>query len=101
MKKTVLISGAGSGIGLASALYLAEQGFDVCATVPDLSQKAGVLTAAAERRVSLEVLQLDVTNSTSIQQAVDNFVHTHGEIYAVVHSAGLGMRGFFEDLAES
>src|SRR4051812_23240476 len=101
MKKTVLISGAGSGIGLASALYLADMGFDVVATVPDLTQKAGVLEAAAERRVAVEVLCLDVTSAASIGQAVETVVQTRGQIYAVIHSAGLGMRGFFEDLSES
>jgi NAD(P)-dependent dehydrogenase (short-subunit alcohol dehydrogenase family) len=101
MKKTVLISGAGTGIGLASALYLARNGFDVVATVPDLSQKTAVEAAAAEHRVSLEVLSLDVTNAESIRRAVEAIVQTRGEIYAVIHSAGLGMRGFFEDLSES
>jgi NAD(P)-dependent dehydrogenase (short-subunit alcohol dehydrogenase family) len=101
MNKTVLISGAGSGIGLATALYLAQHGFDVFATVPDLSQKAAVLEAAAQRRVGLEVLYLDVTKTESIQQAVETVVQTRGGIYSVVHSAGLGMRGFFEDLADT
>jgi NAD(P)-dependent dehydrogenase (short-subunit alcohol dehydrogenase family) len=101
MSKAVLISGAGSGIGLASALYLARQGFQVFATVPDLAQQAGVEAAAALRGVSLQVLRLDVTEPDSIRLAAETVVHTAGFIHAVVHSAGLGLRGFFEDLAEA
>jgi NAD(P)-dependent dehydrogenase (short-subunit alcohol dehydrogenase family) len=101
MKEAVLISGAGSGIGLASALYLAERGFDVFATVPDLSQQAAVEAAAAARHVSLHVLHLDVTDPDSIRSAVDTVIRTRGGIYGVVHSAGLGMRGFFEDLSDA
>ena len=97
----ILISGAGSGIGLASALYLAQHGFRVFATVPDLAQRAAVESAAAERGVSLHVLHLDVTEPESIQRAVNTVIETCGAIYAVVHSAGLGMRGFFEDLTDA
>lgn len=97
---TVLISGAGSGIGLASALFLAEHGFRVVATVPDLAQQTGIDTVAATRGVRLQVRQLDVTDPASIQRTVDAAVHEHGGIDAVIHSAGLGLRGFFEDLSE-
>lgn len=96
----VLISGAGSGIGLASALFLGEQGFRVVATVPDLAQRADVEAVAAARGLSLQVHQLDVTDATSIQRTVDAVIQQHGAIDAVVHSAGLGLRGFFEDLSD-
>jgi NAD(P)-dependent dehydrogenase (short-subunit alcohol dehydrogenase family) len=101
VKDTVVISGAGSGIGLACALYLAHEGFEVCATVPDLGQKAAVDAAAAERGVRLNVLQLDVTDPASIQRAVNEVLERHGSIFGVVHSAGLGLRGFFEDLSDA
>jgi len=100
MTSSVLITGAGTGIGLETALYLAEQGFLVYASVPDLSQREGVDVAAAERGVSLQVLQLDVTDQPSIQSAVDTIVAESGGIYRLVNNAGLGLRGFFEDLSE-
>jgi NAD(P)-dependent dehydrogenase (short-subunit alcohol dehydrogenase family) len=101
MTDVVLISGAGSGIGLASAIHLAQQGFQVFATVPDLAQQADVDAAAATWGVSLRVLQLDVTDADSIHRAVETVLQTCGGIYAVIHSAGLGMRGFFEDLSDA
>jgi NAD(P)-dependent dehydrogenase (short-subunit alcohol dehydrogenase family) len=100
MGDSVLITGAGSGMGLASALYLAERGFRVYASVPDMAQRADVEAAAAEHGVSLRVLQLDVTDESSIQSAVDTVVAEAGGIFGVVNSAGLGLRGFFEDLSE-
>lgn len=101
MERTVLISGAGSGIGLASALYLAQQGWRVYATVPADAQGAGVEAAAATHGVSLRVRTLDVTDRHSIAAAVAAIVEESGGIDAVVHSAGLGLRGFFEDLADA
>jgi NAD(P)-dependent dehydrogenase (short-subunit alcohol dehydrogenase family) len=97
---SVLITGAGTGFGLATALYLAERRFQVYASVPDLGQREGVDAAAAERGVSLRVLRLDVTDQESIRSAVDTIIEESGSIYGLVNSAGLGLRGFFEDLSE-
>lgn len=101
MARTVLITGAGSGIGLGTALVLAERGFDVYAAVYDLSQEPDVRKAAAERGVRLEVLPLDVTDPDSIERAVARIVEERGRIDVVVNSAGLGLRGFFEDLDDA
>ena len=97
----VLITGAGSGIGLASALRLAQRGMHVYASVPSLAQKGAVDAAAAERGVEVPVVQLDVTDKTSIAGAVEHIRSNAGSIDAVVHSAGLGLRGFFEDLSSA
>jgi len=100
MRDSVLITGAGMGLGLETALYLAQQGFKVYASVPDLSQQDRVDAEAAERGVGLRVLQLDVTNQASIEAAVDALITESGGIYGLVNNAGLGLRGFFEDLSE-
>jgi len=97
---TVLITGCSSGIGLETALFLAERGFHVYATIPDLAEQAAVLAAADQRRVRLEVLRLDVTDRASIDAAVDATIADSGHIFGLVNNAGLGLRGCFEDLSE-
>ena len=92
MTSSVLITGAGTGIGLETALYLAERGFLVYASVPDLSQQEKVDTGAEERGVSLRVLQLDVTDQQSVQAAVDTVIEETDGIYGLVNNAGKGLR---------
>jgi NAD(P)-dependent dehydrogenase (short-subunit alcohol dehydrogenase family) len=100
VSESVLITGAGTGFGLATALRLAGRGFEVFATVPDLGQETGVAAAAAAAGVRVHVLPLDVTDPATVERAVSTVVERAGGISAVVNNAGLGLRGFFEDLAD-
>jgi NAD(P)-dependent dehydrogenase (short-subunit alcohol dehydrogenase family) len=100
MTDSVLITGAGTGLGLATALYLAQRDFRVYASVPHLGQREAVKAAAADRGVEVTVLQLDITDHSSIQAAVGTVVSECGEVFALVNNAGITLRGFFEDLSE-
>ncbi|GGM52206.1 short-chain dehydrogenase [Micromonospora sonchi] len=96
----VLVTGASAGLGLETALYLAEQGLPVHATVRDDATRQDVLRAAAERNVGLRVLRLDLTDPASIDQAVRTVVDEAGGIYALVNNGGIGLRGCLEDLSD-
>jgi short-subunit dehydrogenase len=100
MSKSVLITGASTGLGLEMAVSLAEQGFEVYASMRDLTGRAALDEETARRKVSLHVLQLDITNKDDIEQAVSTIVEQSGEIYGLVNNGGIGLRGYFEDLAE-
>ncbi len=100
MKETILVTGASTGLGLETSLYLAEQGYRVYATLRHLSGRAAVDEAAARRNVELHVLRLDLQDRTSIEEAVNTLVAESGGIYGLVNNAGVGLRGYFEDLTE-
>jgi NAD(P)-dependent dehydrogenase (short-subunit alcohol dehydrogenase family) len=97
----VLVTGSSTGLGLEIALHLAERGFRSYATVRDLASRPQVEDAAAQRGVTVEVLQLDVTDPASVDRAVSSIVGSAGGIYGLVNNAGIGLRGCFEDLTDA
>lgn len=97
MIKSVLITGAGTGLGLEMALFLARHGYTVYASVLDAAQQAHVEDAAARHGVTLRIVQLDVTDERSVAAAVATILRECGGIYALINNAGLSLRGFFED----
>lgn len=99
MTNSVLITGTSSGLGLQAAVYLAQRGFEVYATMRDLSRRSALDQKAAHCGVQLQVLQLDVTDQASIQVAVKTVIEQCGGIYGLVNNAGINIAGYFEDLS--
>ena len=100
-RDSILITGASTGLGKEMALYLAERGWNVYATIRDSSGADAILKPAAERKVRLNVLPLDVTDKKSIERAVETVVAECGGIFGVINNAGTGLRGYFEDLDDA
>jgi len=98
--QTVLVTGASSGIGLATALSLAESGFVVYASLRDLRRGDQLKQEAQQRGLTVHLVRLDATEPESIRDAVDTIVSRSGGIYALVNNAGIIVRGYFEDVDE-
>ena len=62
MSKTILITGAGSGLGKGTAIGLARNGHTVIAAVENWPQVTDLLAAAKDAGVDLEVAKLDLLN---------------------------------------
>jgi NAD(P)-dependent dehydrogenase (short-subunit alcohol dehydrogenase family) len=91
MKPTVLITGASSGIGLATVQYFQSQGWQVAATLRNPAA-FGELNALP----NVQCFQLDVLNPTTIAAAVENTIAVFGGIDVLINNAGYGTTGPFE-----
>lgn len=86
--KVFWITGAGTGIGQAAAVALAQNGSNVVLSGRriDALQKTADLVTSSGGRASLEVL--DVSDSLSIHAVVDRIVSRHGRLDTLVNNAG-------------
>jgi NAD(P)-dependent dehydrogenase (short-subunit alcohol dehydrogenase family) len=96
----IVVTGSSTGLGLETALHLAEGGFNVFATVRDPASGPDVLDAARERGVELDVLRLDLADPATIEEAVGAVVAQTGGIFGLVNNGGVGLRGAVEDSSE-
>src|ERR1700733_4280830 len=96
---TLWITGAGSGLGMESALFLASRGFRVFGSVLTDAEGDDLKKAAQERGVSVDVLRTDVTQADQIECSLQSILAAAGTLDGLVQFAGMGLRGFFEDLA--
>lgn len=95
VNKTVLITGATSGMGKATALLLAKHGYTVYGGARNGSQE--LMDEARKLGVNLNVVLLDVQDTTSIQQAVKHVIGNEGKIDVLVNNAGFGLLSTLED----
>lgn len=99
--KVAFVTGAGSGIGRATALRLAGEGANVaCVDLnPDSAQETVELIAAAEGGGGL-ALAADVRERTMIEQALSETVEAFGKVDFLVNNAGVVTMTGFQDLTD-
>src|SRR5262245_33949570 len=90
-ERSVLITGASSGIGAASADLLSRSGFSVVGT-------SRVPERAASRMPDVAWVAMDVRDDASVLEGVKRTIDQCGSLYALVCNAGVGMFGSVEEL---
>ena len=95
--RTVLVTGAGSGIGRASALAFAEAGYRVAAA--DLDGTAAGATAEAAGAGAIAV-QADVGEVAEIDRMVSTVVAEFGHLDAILNNAGVTRGAYIMNITE-
>src|SRR5579863_4033820 len=99
--KVVLITGASTGFGRTGAGILARRGHAVFATMRDpggrnAPHREALEALAGREGLSLQVLELDVTDEASVDSAVRRILNRAGRIDVAINNAGIGAIGVTE-----
>ncbi len=97
--KVIIITGASSGIGLASAAVLAESGAKLALaarSLDKLEQTAREL--AAKYNTEVLPVKCDVSREEDCRNLVEETVKRFGRIDVLINNAGISMRAWFKDL---
>jgi NAD(P)-dependent dehydrogenase (short-subunit alcohol dehydrogenase family) len=93
--RTVLVTGANSGIGLATTLELARRGFRSVGSVRSEEKADVVAKAAADSGAEVETVQLEVSDPAACEAVIDEL-----RPYALVNNAGYSVIGAIEDVTD-
>ena len=98
-KNVAVVTGSSTGIGYETSLMLARNGFLTYATMRNLNKSESIKSIATKENLPIHIKQLDVTDDTSVKNAVETISSETGRIDILVNNAGYGLNGAFEDLA--
>jgi NAD(P)-dependent dehydrogenase (short-subunit alcohol dehydrogenase family) len=94
-KDVVLVTGSSTGFGRLMSIALARRGYQVVASMRDVTGRnrqhaADLKELRQKENLQLSVTELDVTDDRSVDGAVERIVHDAGRIDVVVNNAGVG-----------
>ncbi|MFW5889661.1 MAG: SDR family NAD(P)-dependent oxidoreductase [Bacillota bacterium] len=87
MNKVVLVSGASSGIGFATAKYLSEKNYNVI----------GVSRSYPKTKYNFDYLLCDISDEANITKTINIIAEKYGRVDFLINSAGLGISGAIEN----
>jgi 3-oxoacyl-[acyl-carrier protein] reductase len=96
--KTALITGAGRGIGRATAIALAKEGINLGLIGLNMSNLEKVAAELAQFDVKVSAATADVTDLESVTHAVEHIKSDLGPIDILINNAGIAKFGGFLDL---
>jgi NAD(P)-dependent dehydrogenase (short-subunit alcohol dehydrogenase family) len=101
MSQTILVTGSTSGFGRLMVENLARQGYTVFAGMRAVAGKnapaAEELRAQAQReQLAVHIVEIDVTEDASVEQAIESIVGITGRLDVVVNNAGIAYSGPLE-----
>ena len=101
LNKVSLITGAGSGIGAATAVHFANLGSNLALTGRNLNNLENTRTQIYDKgyQVKVELIQADLSKENDTKRVIEETVKLFGKIDILVNSAGTLTKGSIEEIS--
>ncbi len=93
MKKVIIITGASSGIGEATALQLIKEGYTVYGAARRVEKMQNLVSAGGH------AIAMDVTNHEQVHSEIRKIIETEGKVDVLVNNAGYAVYGPVEEVS--
>lgn len=100
-RKVALVTGAGTGIGHAIVLRLAQDGYNVVVNDIDRGSAEATTSDACKFKVRAKAIVGDVGERSAVQRMVEDALKEFGKIDALVNNAGILRLGLLADFPEA
>ena len=97
-KPVILITGASSGIGAATALYFGKRGYRVALAARRLDRLREVALEICNSGGEASAIEADVSSSAQVQGLVERTLENYGRIDVLFNNAGFGRMRWLQNL---
>jgi NAD(P)-dependent dehydrogenase (short-subunit alcohol dehydrogenase family) len=96
--RVALVTGGTDGLGRAAAVMLAERGYRVFASGRNAERRAALQQFAAERKLPLEAIAMDVCDDASVDHGIAQIESEAGPVEVLVNNAGVAIIAVLEEI---
>ena len=91
MNKTVIITGGTTGIGKATAIHFAKNGYNVVVTSRNADKETSAIADFKENGVDVTFFPLDVTQEKQVESVIQETVKKFGKLDSIVNNSGISL----------
>lgn len=96
MSKKIFITGTSTGFGKLTAITLSKAGYTVIAGMRGIHSKNEAVAEELAALPNIEVVEIDVTEDTSVKNAFEKVFEKYGNIDVLINNAGIAGFGLLE-----
>lgn len=98
MNKTVLVTGAGTGIGAATAIMFAKNGYDVIIHYNKSYEEALKVDEECKKYgIDTLLVKADIANEIELKEMIDKILIKYSKIDVLINNAGIAIDTLFSD----
>ncbi|MBL41440.1 MAG: short-chain dehydrogenase [Rhodospirillaceae bacterium] len=96
--KTILLTGASSGIGREFSQFLGDLGFNLILASRNIGELKEIKSSITNKNISVHIIKLDVTDSKNINEVINYIDINYGSIDILINNAGITIENFILDM---